>query len=109
MTTGPPDPLAPTAGGIAAGRLERFDAVERALHWANAALLGVLFATAATLYVGPLSALVGRRALVRQVHLVTGLALPVPLLPALAVPRRRARLLRGDLRSLGRFDAQDWV
>ena len=109
MTTGPPEPAASGASGSGADRLARFDAAERALHWANAVLFGVLIVTAAILYVGPLSALVGRRALMRQVHLVAGLGLPVPLLLALAVPRRRARLLRGDLRSLGRFDAEDWV
>ena len=109
MTTSPSELPAPRASGAAGARLERFDAAERALHWANAALFGVLIATAAVLYVGPLSALVGRRALVRQVHLVAGLALPVPVLLALAVPRRRARLLRDDLRLLGRFDAEDWV
>lgn len=108
MATGPPEPAASGASGSGADRLARFDAAERALHWANAVLFGVLIVTAAIL-VGPLSALVGRRALIRQVHVVAGLGLPVPLLLALAVPRRRARLLRGGLRSLGRFDAGDWV
>ena len=107
VTTSPSEPAAPDRGG--SGRLERFDTVERTLHWSNAVLFGVLMVTAAILYVGPLSALVGRRALVRQVHVVSGLALPVPLLGALAVPRRRARLLRADLRLLDRFDAEDRV
>jgi len=63
--------------------LPRFAPVVRALHWTNAAVFLVLLATAAVLYVGPLSALVGRRELVRTVHVWTGLALPVPWLVAL--------------------------
>jgi len=86
-------------------RLARFDATERALHWANAALFGALLATAALLYIGQLSALVGRRDLVRQVHVVCGLLLPVPLILALAGPWRRG--LVGDLRAFNRFDGDD--
>jgi len=97
-------------GGIAeqvrpTARLPRFDGAERALHWANAALFGVLLATAALLYVGQLSALVGRRGLVRQVHVVSGLLLPAPLILALIGPWRRG--LMADLRAFNRFDADD--
>ncbi len=86
-------------------RLPRFDGAERALHWANAALFGVLLATAALLYVGQLSALVGRRELVRQVHVVCGLLLPAPLILALIGPWRRG--LVTDLRAFNRFDSDD--
>jgi len=86
-------------------RLARFDAAERALHWANAALFGVLLATAALLYVGQLSALVGRRELVRQVHVVCGLLLPLPLVLALVGPWRRGVV--ADLRAFNRFDTDD--
>ncbi len=86
-------------------RLPRFDRAERALHWANAALFGVLLATAALLYVGQLSALVGRRDLVRQVHVVAGLLLPAPLLLALVGPWRRGVV--ADLRAFNRFDRDD--
>jgi len=86
-------------------RLARFDRGERALHWANAALFGVLLATAALLYVGQLSALVGRRELVRQVHVVSGLLLPAPLILALLGPWRRG--LMADLRTFNRFGADD--
>ena len=86
-------------------RLDRFDRVERAAHWANATLFGVLLATAAVLYVGPLSALVGRRATVRQVHVWAGLALPAPVLVALAGPWRRR--MRDDVATLNRWDDHD--
>ena len=97
MTTAPPERLE--------RRLDRFDRTERALHWANAVLFGVLLATAAVLYLGPLSAAVGRRGLVRQTHVVAGLLLPVPLLAAWFGPRRAA--LRADWRALARWDAAD--
>lgn len=98
-----PSFLAPASGF--AGRLPRFDLNERLLHWANALLFLVLMATAAVLYVGPLSAVVGRRVLVRDIHVWTGLLLPVPYLVARAGPW--SSRLRADVRRLARFDAHD--
>jgi len=89
----------------ARARLARFDQAERLLHWANAALFGILIVTAAILYVGPLTALVGRRELVRLTHVVAGLALPFPLLAARLGPWRRA--FADDVRALARFDEDD--
>ena len=86
-------------------RLERFDGAEMALHWVNAALFGVLIVTAAILYVGPLTALVGRREMVRYLHVVTGLALPLPLVAARLGPWRRG--FAADIRALARFDDDD--
>jgi formate dehydrogenase subunit gamma len=85
--------------------VERFDRVERALHWTNAVLFGVLLTTAAILYVGQLSAVVGRRELIRMIHVYSGLALPVPLVLALAGRWRHSLL--ADLRRLNRFDSSD--
>lgn len=85
--------------------LARFDRVERIAHWSTATLFGVLMATGAALYAGPISTLVGQRELVRTIHVSAGLALPVPLLLGLAGRWRRA--LRADLRRLGRFDDDD--
>ena len=89
----------------ARARLDRFDGAEQALHWVNAGLFTVLIATAAILYIGPLTALVGRRELVRYLHVVTGLALPFPLLVARLGPWRRAFV--ADVRALARFDDDD--
>ena len=93
----------------ARARLPRFDGAEIALHWVNAGLFGVLIVTAAIMYVGPLTALVGRRELVRYLHVVTGLALPFPVLAARLGPWRRAFV--DDIRALARFDDDDrrWV
>ncbi len=89
----------------ARARLQRFDGAEIALHWVNAGLFGVLIVTAAIMYVGPLTALVGRRELVRYLHVVTGFALPFPLLAARLGPWRRA--FSADVRALARFDDDD--
>ena len=50
------------------------------MHWTTAALVGILIATGACLYLGQLEALVGRRELVRNIHVAAGLSLPVPLI-----------------------------
>jgi formate dehydrogenase subunit gamma len=86
--------------------LARFDATERAVHWTTAALVLVLLATGAALYAGPVSTLVGRRVLMKTVHVLAGFALPVPILIGMALPRR-GRALRSDASRVNRFDAQD--
>jgi formate dehydrogenase subunit gamma len=85
--------------------LLRFDRVERAVHWVNATLFGVLIFTGAVLYLEPLQSLVGRRALVENIHLYCGLALPFPMVAAIAGPWGKA--LRRDLRRFNRFSADD--
>lgn len=88
------------------GRIVRFDRAERWLHWANATLVLLLLATGLVLYVGSLSALVGRRELVKNIHVISGLALPAPFL-LLYAGRWRAGFRR-DARRLGRFLRDDW-
>jgi formate dehydrogenase subunit gamma len=88
--------------GIDGHTVVRFDRAERWLHWANAVLF---LATGLTLYVGPLSALVGRRVLVKDVHVISGLLLPLPLLAAYAGPWRSG--LRRDVRRLARWSRDD--
>ncbi|MDP9073655.1 MAG: formate dehydrogenase, partial [Actinomycetota bacterium] len=75
--------------------LLRFDRVERLVHWANATLFALVMSTAGILYLPPLSAAVGRRALVVTIHVYSGLALPIPLVLGL-VGRRWGRRLRAD-------------
>jgi formate dehydrogenase subunit gamma len=83
----------------------RFDRTQRRLHWTTAALFVVLLATGFTLYIGALSALVGRRTLVKDVHVVAGLLLPLPLLLAYAGPWRAG--LRADVRRFARWSSDD--
>jgi formate dehydrogenase subunit gamma len=64
----------------------RFDWVERSAHWANALLFVILILTALPLYFSGVEGIIGRRALVAEIHLWAGLALPIPLLVSLAGP-----------------------
>lgn len=83
----------------------RFDRCERVVHWCTAVLMFVLLATAAVLYIGELSAWVGRRQLVRRVHVTAGFLLPLPLLAGLAGRWRRG--LAADIRAFNRWDWHD--
>jgi formate dehydrogenase subunit gamma len=85
--------------------VERFDRVERSLHWTNAALFLTLLATGMTLYVPSLSAVVGRRVLLKDIHVISGVLLPVPLL--LAYGGRWRAGLRRDVRRLARWSVDD--
>jgi formate dehydrogenase subunit gamma len=88
-------------------RVRRFDKTERVVHWVNATLFLILLFTGFTLYAGPLSEIVGRRHLVKDIHVYAGLALPLPILIGIAL--RSGRALRADLRTLNRWDARDRV
>jgi formate dehydrogenase subunit gamma len=83
--------------------LTRFDRVERWVHWTNATLFGVCIVTASALYVGPISAIVGRRVLVRTIHVYTGLALPIPILVGYFLSPN----FRADVRRFNRFSDID--
>ena len=107
-TTRPPDPAGAADGSppaTAGAWLARFDRVERAVHWLNAVLILVLAFTGAALYLQPLGEVVGRRALVEDVHVYCGVALPLPVLLALAGPW--GRRLRADLRRFNRWSGHD--
>jgi formate dehydrogenase subunit gamma len=67
-------------------RILRFDGVQRTAHWANAFLFGILMLTALALYFPSLSDVVGRRALVANIHVWSGVALPVPVVISLLGP-----------------------
>ncbi len=90
---------------LTGGRLLRFDRVQRAAHWANAVLFGVLIATALPLYFASVERLVGRHVLVVQVHLWAGVALPVPLLVSLAGPWGAG--MRRDLRRINHWGSAE--
>ena len=81
-----------------AGRIVRFDAVQRTAHWTNALLFGILMVTALPLYFGSIAGVVGRRTLVEEIHLWAGIALPVPLLISILGPW--GARLRRDLRRI---------
>ena len=90
---------------VAEGRVVRFSRAQRWLHWSNATLFLVLLATGMTLYIPALSTAVGRRVLVKDIHVWAGLLLPVPLFVAYAGPWRDA--VRRDARRLARWSVDD--
>jgi formate dehydrogenase subunit gamma len=90
-------------GGHGSRRLLRFDRVERIAHWSTATLFAVLMATALPLYFVQVESLVGRRALVAEIHTWAGVALPVPLIVSLSGPW--GALLRRDIRSVNLWTA----
>jgi formate dehydrogenase subunit gamma len=96
-------------GTATISRIVRFDAVQRAAHWVNAVLFGILMATALALYFPSLSDVVGRRALVANVHLWTGIALPIPLLISMIGPWGAP--MRRDLRRINRWTREEiaWI
>ena len=105
VTTPPPKRVR----GATSGRLLRFDRVERWVHWVNALLFGILIFTGASLYIEQLGSVIGRRALVENIHVYCGIALPVPL--AVALAGRWGRALREDLKRFNRWTADDrrWI
>jgi formate dehydrogenase subunit gamma len=85
--------------------VQRFDRTERLVHWLGALLLLTTLATGLVLYVGSLSALVGRRALVKDIHVWSGLLSPLPFVVGILGPWRAA--LRDDVRRLARWSDSD--
>ena len=95
----------PPGSVIGSRRILRFDRVERAAHWANAVLFGILMATALPLYFVQVDQFVGRRVLVENIHTWSGVALPVPLLISLAGPW--GERLRRDVRRINLWTAAE--
>jgi formate dehydrogenase gamma subunit len=102
-TTRPPPDVRETRSSPR--ELLRFDGVERAVHWANAVLFAILLATGAALYFESIGRIFGRRALVAEIHVYSGLALPVPII--LALMGRWGDGLRSDFRRLNRWSNSD--
>jgi formate dehydrogenase subunit gamma len=113
-TTRPADGALAADIASAAEPVHRFDAFERVVHWVNALLFLTLLVTGSCLFIPSLSAVVGRRELMKDVHVIAGLALPLPLVAAavLAWLSRRSglRVARGfaaDSHELARFSRAD--
>src|SRR6266478_897189 len=86
-------------------RLPRFSRTERAVHWVHASAFFVLFGSGLCLYLPSLAQLVGRRPLLKDIHVYTALAwLAALALVVLAGDRRR---LLADAREIDVFDDDD--
>jgi formate dehydrogenase subunit gamma len=81
----------------------RFARPVRWVHHVTATLMLICLATAAVLYVPALAETVGRRHLIRLIHVYSGFGLPVPALLGWA-----SRAFRDDLHRLNRFSPADW-
>ncbi|GAA2106016.1 cytochrome b/b6 domain-containing protein [Actinomadura alba] len=94
----------PRRQGRRGGRtILRFTRSERAVHHAVALLMIICLVTAACLYVPAIAAAVGRRELIKTIHVIAGFGLPVPILAG-----RLFAAFRADLRRLNRFRDEDW-
>ena len=95
--------LAEGRGG--AVRILRFDRVQRAAHWANALLFGILMLTALPLYFPSAERLVGRHVLIAEIHVWTGVALPIPIIVSLVGPW--GTRMRRDVRRINRWTEEE--
>jgi formate dehydrogenase gamma subunit len=86
-----------------AAPLVRFARPARWVHHVTGVLMLTCLVTAAILYVPALAETVGRRHLVRMVHIYAGFGLPIPVLLGWV-----SRTFRDDLRRLNRFSPTDW-
>jgi formate dehydrogenase subunit gamma len=75
------------------------------VHWVHAAAFCVLFGSGLCLYLPSLSELVGRRPLLKSVHVYTAVAWAVALVLIVVAGDRRA--LRRTIREVDVFDADD--
>jgi len=73
-------------------RLARWTRTERAVHWVHATAFCILLGSGLCLYLPSLAEIVGRRPLLKHIHLYTALAWAIALLLIVAVGDRRALL-----------------
>jgi formate dehydrogenase subunit gamma len=90
---------------MARRRLQRFSRTERAVHWVHATAFLVLLATGLALYLPSLSELVGRRPLLKSIHVYTAVAWIVALVIVVVLGDRRS--LRATVREIDVFDRDD--
>lgn len=96
----------PPEAGRVRRRIERFTQAERYVHRTTAALMLILIATGAVLYLPSLSVRIGHRQTVALIHLYCGWALPIPMAAGLF-----SKAYRADVRRLSRHTQtdRDWL
>jgi formate dehydrogenase subunit gamma len=85
--------------------IERFSRTERAAHWVHATAFLALLATGLALYFPSLSEAIGRRPLLKDLHVYTAVAWIAGLMLVVVLGDRRR--LRRTLHELDVFDADD--
>jgi formate dehydrogenase subunit gamma len=86
-------------------RLRRFSRTERTLHWVHATAFCILLGSGLCMYLPSLAEAVGRRPLLKAVHLYTALAWAIALVLIALLGDRRG--LRRTLQEVETFDADD--
>jgi len=86
-------------------RLSRFTGTERAVHWVHAAAFVVLLGSGLCLYLPSLAEAVGRRPLLKTIHVWTALAWIAALILVVVVGDRRS--LRATVHELDVWDRDD--
>jgi formate dehydrogenase subunit gamma len=92
-------------GTASSRRLQRFGRTERTLHWVHATAFCVLLGSGLCMYLPSLAEVVGRRPLLKTIHLYTALAWAIAIVLVVALGNR-GRLL-ATLREVEYFDADD--
>lgn len=87
------------------GFVRRFGRTERALHWIHATAFFALLGTGLVLWLPALSVWVGRRSLVKEIHVWTAVAWVVAVLLIIALGDRQR--LRADWREIETIDRDD--
>jgi formate dehydrogenase subunit gamma len=90
---------------MAADRLPRFTRTERAVHWVHATAFVILLASGLCLYLPSLAEAVGRRPLLKDIHIYTAVVWAVALVFVVVAGDRRS--LRATAREIDLFDADD--
>lgn len=85
--------------------VRRFGRTERALHWTNATAFFALLGTGLVLWLPELSVMVGRRSLVKEIHVWTALAWVAAVVLIIALGDRQR--LRADWREIETIDRDD--
>lgn len=90
-------------------RIQRFNRTERSLHWVHAAAFLVLLGSGLALYLPSLAQLIGRRPLLKDIHVYTAVGWAAAI--ALIVLLGNTRSLRRTLHDLDVFDRddRDWL
>jgi len=87
------------------GFVRRFGRTQRALHWTHATAFFALLATGLVLWLPALSVWVGRRSLVKEIHVWTAVAWAAAVALIIILGDRQA--LRADWREIERIDRDD--
>lgn len=86
-------------------KIKRFTGTERALHWVHAVAFFLMLGTGMALYIQALEVAIGRRYLMKNIHLLVAVVWVVAILAIIALGNRKA--LRASWREVETIDRDD--